>query len=224
MFGVWVTLMVVDPALAAEETQPEVDVSKELVEIESRLLEAPSIRLRYDIRAEGALEAHLRGQLVLRKDSLELDGSGPFGGSSLEVSLVSDGKNMQGGTRARPFDISTPPALREAMVVGLIRMGLLHNLARLTAGSPPDHANGGVDEWVVVSEVQRGEPEDVGGVRAVPLSFEITVSGIPSASATLWLAKDTGLPIRRIQTVRFGSDTMDVVERYEAFEAASPAP
>jgi len=228
LIGVWIGLVMVCPGLVAEETQPAVealDASKVLAGLEARLLEASSIRFRYDITAEGALEAHLQGKVVVEEGHrLKLEGSGPFGGSPLEVSLTSDGKNLQGGTQARTFDISTPPALREAVVYGFLRMGLLHNLARLTAGAPPDHANGGVQEWVVVSDVQAGEPEDVDGVRAVPLSFEITVSGVPSASATLWLAEDTGLPVRRTQTVRFGSDTMGVVERYEAFEVSAPVP
>lgn len=203
------------PAAAAEGGDADVMYR----ELEKRLLEAPSVRLTYDITAEGALEAHLRGKLTVQAgDRLELDGSGSFGGSPLEVSLASDGENLRGGTRPRPFDISTPPALRQAVVLGLTRMGLLHNLARLAAGSPPDRANGGVEEWVVVENFRRGEPEEVDGTATVPLSFDVIVAGVPSATATLWLSKDTGLPVKRTQAVRFGSDEMRVVERFGSFE------
>jgi len=209
---------------AAEEATGG-DAEAAFRELEERLLEAPSVRLTYDITAEGALEAHLRGKLTLKEgDRLELDGSGPFGGSPLEVTLVSDGEDLRGGTKPRPFDITTPPALRESVVIGLTRMGLLHNLARLTAGSPPDRANGGVEEWVVVKNVRRGEPEEIDGMATVPLSFNVVVSGVPSATATLWLSQDTGLPVRRTQTVRFGSDEMRVVERYGTFEAEPATP
>lgn len=207
-------------AASAAEQAAGGDAEAMYLKLEKRLLEAASVRLTYDITAEGALEAHLRGKLTLQEgDRLELDGSGPFGGSPLEVSLVSNGEDLRGGTRPRSFDISAPPALREAVVLGLTRMGLLHNLARLTAGSPPDRANGGVEEWVLVENVRRGEPQEVDGTASVPLSFDVVVSGVPSASATLWLSKDTGLPVKRTQTVRFGSDEMRVVERYGSFEA-----
>ena len=194
-------------------------------ELEERLLKAPSVRLTWDITAEGALEAHLRGKLTLQEgDRLELDGSGPFGGSPMEVSLVSNGEDLRGGTKPRPFDISAPPALREAVVLGLTRMGLLHNLARLTAGSPPDRANGGVEEWVVVENVRRDQPQEVDGTPTVPLTFDVIVAGVPSATATLWLSEETGLPVKRTQTVRFGSDEMRVVERYGSFEAEAASP
>lgn len=209
---------------AAEEAAGG-DAEAALRELEKRLIEAPSVRLTYDITAEGALVAHLRGELTVQEGGrLELDGSGPFGGSPLEVSLVSDGEDLRGGTKPRPFDITTPPALREAVVIGLTRMGLLHNLARLTAGSPPDRANGGVEEWVMVDKVRRGEPEEIDGVATVPLSFDIVVSGVPTATATLWLSQDTGLPVKRTQTVRFGSDELRVVERYGSFETEPATP
>jgi len=216
------------PGLRAQtegEVPAEIPPAQVLRLLEARLLDAARVRFEYEITSEGALTAQLDGEVVLDDGRrLELQASGPFGDSPAHVSLRSDGENLRGGPRARPFDITTPPALREAVVVGLIRMGLLHNLARLIASAPPDHANGGVMAWVTVSEVERGAPREVDGVWAVPLTFHITVDDVPSATATLWLAEETGLPVRRTQTVRFGDDEMRVVETYREFEVVPPEP
>jgi len=218
-------LLGIQSASAQDIVGVEGPAAAELVALEARLLAAPSVRVRYDITAKGALTTHLKGELGLQGESrLKLDGAGPFGGSELNVSLVSDGKSLKGGTQPRPFDISTPPALREAVAIGFTRMGLLHNLARLTAGAPPDHAGGGVQDWVVLRGVKKGEIEKIGEVRAVPLSFELVVSGVPSGVATLWLDEDSGLPVQRTQTVHFGSDEMEVLERYGSFEVAPAQP
>lgn len=222
---IWIVALLwgIVPAMAQESEGVAGPAAADLAALEARLLEASSVRVMYHITSSGALEADLEGELGLQDErQMKLEGAGSFGGSPLEVRLVSDGKDLKGGTQPRPFDISTPPALREAMVIGFTRMGLLHNLARLTAGGPPDHAAGGVREWVVVREVQKGEPEKIGDARAVPLTFELVVDGVPSASATLWVDEDTGLPVQRTQTVRFGSDTMEVLERYGSFEVADP--
>lgn len=214
------------PGLRAEtEASAEIPPAQVLRLLEARLLDATRVRFDYEITSEGALTAQLEGEVVLRDGRrMELEASGPFGDSPAHVSLRSDGENLRGGPKARPFDITTPPALREAMVIGLTRMGLLHNLARLIASAPPDHANGGVMAWVTVSEVERGTPREVDGVPAVPLTFQITVDDVPTASATLWLAEETGLPVRRTQTVRFGDDEMRVVESYTEFEVVPPEP
>jgi len=67
----------------------------------------------------------------------------------------------------RCFDEPVPPEVREALVIGLTRMGILHNLARLVAGVPPDRASGGVRDWVEGREIAWADSVEVGelGVR-----------------------------------------------------------
>ena len=52
---------------------------------------------------------------------------------------------------------ATPPALNEAIVIGLTRMGHLHNIAVLTGGLPPDHSDGGAADWVRVANFARSD-------------------------------------------------------------------
>lgn len=95
------------------------------------------------------------------------------------------------------------------MLIGLTRMGILHNLARLIAEAAPDHADSGVREWATVDDFA-ADPED-----PAALSFAITVAGTPAATARLQLDA-AGLPLLRQQTVRFPGGEMRVTERYSA--------
>ncbi|MEQ9462145.1 MAG: hypothetical protein RJQ10_00670 [Haliea sp.] len=186
-----------DPAPAAAFAQ-----------LEARLLAAESVSLDFHITAEGALAADLRGKLwSVGNHTLHLFAQGEFGGEPVTIGLFAEDGNMALGGADELTATARPRHLAEAVLVGLTRMGLLHNLARLTADAAPDHANGGVREWVTVG--------DFAGGQEVPaaLSFAITVAGSPAATARLEL-DDAGLPSLRQQTVQFPGGEMQVTERY----------
>lgn len=173
------------------------------------------IALGFHVTAEGAFTADLEGRLVVRgDDALTLEAIGHFGGQPVELAFEAAGGRMLGGNGSETFDVATPPALREAVVLGITRMGILHNLARLVAGTPPDHADGGVREWVEVDALEWAE----GGEAAQGVTFAITVADQPSGDATLWLDAD-GTPLLRRQVVRFPGGAMHVTERYTVGEA-----
>lgn len=112
----------------------------------------------------------------------------------------------------RDTDIQSP-VWADAVLIGITRMGALHNLARILEKQDPDHGNGDVRTWVEVDQIvwKAGEP------RTQTLEFDIIVSGIPSAEGELTL--DTrGLPLRREQQVSFDGVAMRVVEHYDRFE------
>lgn len=112
----------------------------------------------------------------------------------------------------RDTDIQSP-VWADAVLIGITRMGALHNLARILEKQDPDHGNGDVRTWVEVDQIvwKGDEP------RTQTLEFDIIVSGIPSAEGELTL--DTrGLPLRREQLVSFDGVAMRVVEHYDRFE------
>ena len=49
--------------------------------------------------------------------------------------------------------LSRPIHLEEAMIVGFVRMGLFHNIVRLSGGYCPDRAEGGIGDWINVPVV-----------------------------------------------------------------------
>lgn len=177
--------------------------------MEETLLQTPRLDLRFVIEAEGVVSAGLTGDLLLEGDSVaQLEAHGSFAGDSVELFLRAFGSRMVGGSRARTFEQETPPHLREALVIGLTRMGLLHNLARLVGGTPPDRSDGTVGSWVEAKDFARLEESDFGAAR-----FDIWVAGGRAAEAFLWF-DENGLPGRREQTVHFPSGTMSVREEY----------
>jgi hypothetical protein len=94
-------------------------------------------------------------------------------------------------------------------------MGILHNLARLTAGAPPDHAEGGLRAWAVVDSFMEAPAN-----RSANLLY-IGVDGQRAATALL-LSDRHANPMERRQTVHFPGGQMQVTERYSSVEIGPP--
>lgn len=184
-------------------------------ELEERLLQAPELYMTTRVTSDGAFESSLEGKVELRQGNVaSIDVEGTFAGPA-DLTLSSDGSRLTGGSAAGGFDVATPGHLNEAIVIGLTRMGILHNLARLTAGQPPDHMDGGVQDWVQVVDVEKSMVEGEMGRSQARYDFALVVAGQRSGTARLWVDLSTGLPLRREQTVQFDTGEMRVVEIYE---------
>jgi hypothetical protein len=185
--------------------------------LEEKLLAGTAWVVRAQTTSEGAFESSLSGAVALRQGNIariELNGS--FGGNPVDAFLISDGDVLlYGDAQVGSFEDAVPWALNEAIIIGLTRMGLLHNFALLIAGNPPDRAKGGVRDWVEVNGFSLGDVEFVNEILALPISFKLIVSGQPAGEATLWFDEETGLLIQRRQTVDFETGTMTVTEVYE---------
>ncbi|HSJ24329.1 MAG TPA: hypothetical protein VK929_06670 [Longimicrobiales bacterium] len=195
--------------------------------VEARLLNATSLELRFRVTSAGAFTADLAGTLRLEQDPagpqrVELAADGTFGEDAVTVRLDAAGDTMAGGAAQRRFSEPVPDALWPALALGLTRMGILHNLARLTAGLPPDHASGGVAEWVELSDVR--QDEEASDDARVAWRFDIIVAGSRTAEATLWLDRATGLPLERRQVVTFPGGEMTVTETYDFVQVTGPMP
>lgn len=176
--------------------------------LEEQLSHTP-LRLRFELRAEGAVVVALAGSLVIAQE-VELEARGQFAGVEQDLRLWTQGDRLRAGPRDAPtLDVPRPPALASALVIGMTRMGLLHNVAMLSAGRAPDGADGGVREWVQTVEHQH--VGQAGGDAA--LAFVLVVAGQRMGHATLWLDAK-GWPARREQTVDFPEGPMKVSERY----------
>lgn len=176
--------------------------------LEERLLAVDSMRFEFRATAEGVIEADLQGVFDIGPAAdVRLAASGTFDGQPVDLLLRTSGNQLELGNGTNVTRMPTPAYLKEALVIGLTRMGILHNLARLTAGAAPDHAAGGVRDWVALGSfaADAGAP-----------SFELTVAGEPAGSATLEV-DSAGHPMLRRQTVEFPAGQMRVVERYSAF-------
>jgi hypothetical protein len=201
------------------------DAAARLAALERRLLEAVSVHVEAEIRSEGVLPSSLRGHLLVARDNkASLAFAGEFNRSPAQMVLVSDGARMRGGAPDLEFQLDTPAALNDGLVLGLTRMGLLHNLAVLSSGAPPDGTDGRAREWVSVRGVEWSDSGEMTERPAEVLRFEIVVAGALAGEARLWLDPDSGLPTLREQTVQFRDGKMRVTEQYRKFVLDAPAP
>ena len=211
------------------KSQKEVEGATLLAEMEDTLLTAPAIRLKGTSTASGAVAATFRGTLDMAKGNLmAVDFSGTFNKVEARAKLVSDGTKMAGGPAAKPIAGDTPAALNDSLIVFFARLGLMHNLANVAAGRPPETFDGKIREAITTTRATLREPVLVDGLTALPIAYNIAIGGKPVAEAVVYLGK-TGLPLKREVTVHFtkeqGGD-MKVVERYEEFQlggAVDPA-
>ncbi len=197
----------------------EMEAQEAFEALEARLLHGAMDPLSFEVTAEGAFEVQLSGRLDAHGgNGARLEAEGIFGGAPQSLHLAVREDRMVGGSQQEHFDEPLAPALHEALVVGLTRMGILHNLARLVGGVPPDRAGGGVQAWVEVRAHAWRDPELPDAIRGIPevargIAFEIWVEGQPAGEAVLWLRADQGL-WGRDQVVRFPGGEMTVRERY----------
>jgi hypothetical protein len=217
--------------LAAASVLPD-DPDAAFTGLSRRLLAASSIDIAVEIESGAPFPALLTGTLALRTGNrLELSADGQFKGEPVHLRLRSAGGRLVGGPHGdgdAVVDLPTPAQLNEAVIVGLLGMGVLHNLALLSFGQPPDHAAGGAAAWLVTTNHvwDTGRDGDVDGRPGRALAFDINVDGQKAADATLWLDAATGLPLKREVNVHFSgegddgatSGTMHVSESYLKFD------
>ena len=196
----------------------QVSADEALAALENRLVDARSVSFRFQIRAVGAVDATLTGRAVVGPGkTARIVADGSFAGSGAAIRLDADDQSIRGGNGEARFAKASPPAIAEGLLIGLTRMGLLHNLAVLSAGSPPDRTDGSVRDWVQYAEVALKSEEPVGDTATRRFSFTVVVDGQPSAIAELWVDTATGLPVRRLQVVSFPEGEMRVLEQYSDF-------
>jgi hypothetical protein len=172
--------------------------------MENMLLDAEGVSLTFELSSTGAVASSLSGSLSLCDGNRTLILSkGEIFGQEVRNSLRSDGQVLKVNQQQKAIPLN----LNEAIVVGFLRMGLLHNLVRLSGNRLPDHAEGDVSEWVRIP----GVGENRNGI-----FFDILVAGNRAGRAQLEISAD-GLPLTRSQTVYFGSEEMKVSETYANF-------
>ena len=182
--------------------------------LEARLRDAALVELTcVVVVATGAVSASLEGTLVIEPGNVVALGfTGSLFGEDVDLRLESDGERLIGEAGGTTFDQAASPALVEALLVGFTRMGILHNLAMLSGGQLPDHADGGVADWAQVSDFQLDENR---GRDRNLVRFLLTVGGEPAGEVGLVIDAETGEPLQRSQRVHFPEGDMLVLESYE---------
>lgn len=179
-----------------------------LADLEERLVAATWIDVAVEIQSIGVVDSDLRGTLRVERERVSwIKVRGRLAGTPVRAKWSS----------LQPVDPhladTAPPVWAESLLLGLTRMGSLHNCARVIGGADPDTGHGDVRTWIdaVGVEWKGGDP------RTRTITYDLLVNGLESAEGELTL-DDRGLPLRREVLVHFDAGDMRVVERYPRFE------
>lgn len=149
----------------------------------------PAVQLEVTSHSEGAVKADAVTDVSVGP-ATRLHSKGTFLGQKFE-------KN---------FDQPTTSGLRDAVLIGMTRMGLLHNVANLTQDLPPDHADkDDIRDWLKAVKFKKAK----GGVR-----YTINIEGKDRGETTLTIDAKTKLPKRRTALIHFPGGDMRVTETY----------
>lgn len=191
------------------------DPARLFSDLEDNLLKK-EVSLDFQITSEGAVVSSVKGTLKVHPDNvIEWDVSGTFNDTPVSIHLTSDGEYLKENTGSDKMDVVAPAFLNEGILIGLTRMGLLHNIIMMASRATPDGVDGTIRDFVKVTDFKGVTLEEHEGKKTRRLEFKITAKGKPVAEAVLWLDAKTGLPVHRTQTVHFEKEDMNVVERYQ---------
>lgn len=176
-------------AFACRTTSPDAEFAK----LESRLLATPELDMTFQLQSKGAVESASTGKLEMRERDVLIQAETTIGGNKT--------------TRSHALtDHGAQVSQRRLLVLGMMRMGLLHNMVMLASGKPIMHD---VERSVRVKNVRWNAQDE-------SFAFDVFVDGAKTAEGQLWLDR-SGRPKRRVQTVHFPNGDMQVEEQYAWF-------
>lgn len=211
--GLALCLLAVGTAATAQVQDPAVIMEQ----LEARVLAARRVLVDADIEASGAVTARLTGHgELLDRNRAALAYAGSFGGNPVELGLSTDGRILQWRRGGDTREEAVARESNRALLLGLTRMGLLHNLSRglpgldaVRAGEAPDIA---LDSFRPTTFVLGGELEG-----SMSFGFDVMAGADVAGAVRLWLHPVSGLPRRRQLTVRLARGDLTVIEDYRRF-------
>ena len=170
-----------------------------MLDIEKKFLSQFS--LSFTINSVGIIQSNLFGEFRYCKEEIDLDVRGEIFGDEILLGLQTNDQDLV----LKSVKISRPTYLVEAMIVGFARMGLFHNIVRLSGGHSPDRADVGIEKWINIPVVVQSGDE---------LIFDLFLAD-RKASRTKLLLDTRDLPVKRTQTIYFGDEELEVTELYK---------
>jgi hypothetical protein len=200
------------PAAALDE-----DPAQAFAAFEKRVLAAQHVLIEAHVTASGALQAQLQGRAEFNpRNHLALSFRGALAGAARELQLQADGGSAALVSAPRLRDSAAPPVLNYAVLLGLTRAGLLHNLARLANLELPERAEGGAGRWITVENFHHPTYALAGPLEgAFAFGFDLVANGQIVGAQRLWLDPVSGLPRRREQTLQSPQGEVQVTEDYD---------
>jgi hypothetical protein len=217
--------------------------------LEAKLLAAESIVVSFHTTVSGSLNGSFTGTVIIRRPNrVHLEGNGTIGGKPAHVLLIGEpvvrgvepgvhggggrghaighahepddgdaGAALFGGSDVHQFTMPFSPTTYASTITILARVGVSKALVRLSGGIAPEWLQGDARQALPLKDVSNLSVQDETG-----LAFTVLLGSQTTADEKLWIDPGTGLPSKRVMTVRGADGTMDVVEVYDEFAVDSP--
>lgn len=183
-----------DTTAAAVQTQPIPGLAA-FEQLEQRLAKMDKFDVRFHIESSGPIPSVVKGEVHMKGEDVHIQTYGKLKGESKAARLPAE------------EDGTLPAGSRSAVLVGMTRMGLLHNLVRmLMMNEGIDMKPGSDPNWVKVDNITYDLADR-------HFHFDIIVEGQNAGWADLWLTPD-GKPQHRKEVVHFPDGDLNVEERY----------
>lgn len=184
------------------------------------VLRSSAVRGTFELDSHGAHESHFTGTLELTgSNALLLVAEGRRDGADVKLTLDSmsgePNRSVSRGPSVSGHRGGATAQLNDAVAIGLVRLGLLHDVALLSDDEMIAQAEGGVREYVVARDVKDAGPDQVDDEPCHRLDFIVAVEGKPKGEATVCFSDATSLVLQRRQTVHADSQDMTVTERFK---------
>src|SRR3954469_1637777 len=115
--------------------------------------------------------------------------------------------NVMGQDVDKTWDHATTPELRDSLLIGLTRMGLLHNLVNFTRDRPPANVEGHVREALI--------PHDFAKRKGGVIAYKLRVGNREMGDATIKIDPKTHFPVARTLTAHLDQGDMRVTETFQ---------
>lgn len=240
LFAVATCLLVVLPACAeTPPASPDVVPALAFAALEQRLNKAEQFSFMVSVNETTAADGEattLNSRFQFASDDrVRIESAGEVNGLSALPSMVSDGREMTGGRNGiegQIVDFSrepVPDGLRADLTGSILRWGAYRTLLQLVGGTPPigmveaetDFEPGDPQAHVAIENASWSLPETFDGTPVRPLTFGLPHPAAAEVTTTIWLALETGLPVRQIVRITFDESECITKEIYSdwSFEA-----
>ena len=187
--------------------------------LEARLIAARHVAIEATVQAEGLVSGKLAGRSEWQeRNRASANYRGQLGGKAAELKLASDGRvlELRGSEQVRRE--APGKESNRAELVGFVRMGLVHNLVRLSSAQAPEHGAGGLEDWLVLDAFRPMTYAQDGDLQgAMSFGYDLLVADAVVGSVRLWLDPATGLPRRRLVIIASPQGESRVTEDYTRF-------
>jgi hypothetical protein len=211
----WFFFVVLTLIAVVAHSEPPLTAAQKFGDLEALLARAGRFDLKAHAVSHGAMEADLTASLgVAAAGIVAIHMRGTLNGKAQDAHLRSDGIVTMVTKDDQSERLQPGRSMRQAVQVGFLRVGLLHNLAALAQGLQPEHDKGGINLWASVAHIHYASAKKAG---LTGLTFDILIEGKMLGHATLWIDDRSKMPVRREQSIMVDGKKQDSVEDYSDF-------